>query len=52
MRKGRLTAPGLIDPVVPLDEGPAVWELIKSEPDKVEKHGIKHDLEPKGQKKD
>ena len=41
MRKGRLTAPGLIDPVVPLDEGPAVWGLIKSDPDKVRKFGIK-----------
>jgi threonine dehydrogenase-like Zn-dependent dehydrogenase len=40
MRKGRLTAPGLIDPVVSLDEGPAVFELIRNEPDKVIKYAV------------
>lgn len=41
MRKGRLTAPGLIDPVVTLDEGPAVFQAIKDEPDKVIKYAVK-----------
>lgn len=40
MRKGRLTAPGLIDPVATLDEGPAIFEWIKNEPDKVIKYAI------------
>jgi hypothetical protein len=41
MRKGRLTAPGLIQPVVPLDEGPYVFELIKNEPDQVIKYAVR-----------
>lgn len=41
MRKGRLTAPGLIDPVVPLDEGPEVFRLIEQEPEKVIKYAVR-----------
>jgi threonine dehydrogenase-like Zn-dependent dehydrogenase len=41
MRKGKLTAPGIIDPIVPLDEGPAVFELIKNEPDQVIKYAVR-----------
>ncbi len=41
MRKGRLTAPGLITPVVSLDSGPAVFQLIKDEPDKVIKYAVR-----------
>jgi threonine dehydrogenase-like Zn-dependent dehydrogenase len=41
MRKGRLTAPGLIDPVVPLEEGPEVFRLIEREPGRVIKFGIR-----------
>ena len=41
MRKGRLTAPGLIFPVVPLEEGPEVFRLIEHEPDKVIKFAIR-----------
>jgi threonine dehydrogenase-like Zn-dependent dehydrogenase len=41
MRKGRLTAPGLIDPVVSLDEGPEVYRMIRDEPEKVIKYGIR-----------
>ena len=35
MRKGTLTAPGLVRPVVSLDEGPDVWRLIEHDPDRV-----------------
>jgi len=41
MRKGRLTAPGLIQPVVSLDEGPEVFRLIREEPDRVQKYAIR-----------
>jgi hypothetical protein len=41
MRKGRLTAPGLITPVVPLDDGPEVWRMIREEPDRVIKYAIR-----------
>lgn len=41
MRKGKLTAPGLVHPVVPLDQGPEVWRLIEHEPDKVMKYAIR-----------
>jgi len=40
MRQGKLTAPGLIDPVVSLQEGPEVWRLIEHEPDKVIKYAV------------
>ena len=41
MRKGKLTAPGLIDPVVPLEEGPEVFRLIEAEPDRVIKFAVR-----------
>jgi threonine dehydrogenase-like Zn-dependent dehydrogenase len=41
MRKGRLTAPGLVHPVVSLTEGPQVFELIVKEPDKVIKYAVR-----------
>lgn len=41
MRQGALTAPGLIQPLVTLDEGPAVWDLIVNEPKEVVKFGIR-----------
>ena len=40
MRKGKLTAPGLIDPVVSLDQGPEVFHLIKERPDEVIKYAV------------
>ena len=40
MRQGRLTAPGLIHPVVALEEGPEVFRLIEQDPDKVIKFAI------------
>jgi threonine dehydrogenase-like Zn-dependent dehydrogenase len=41
MRKGKLTAPGLIRPIVSLDEGPALFGLIRDEPDKLIKYGVR-----------
>ena len=41
MRQGALTAPGLIQPLVTLDEGPAVWDLVVNEAEKVVKFGIR-----------
>lgn len=41
MRKGKLTAPGLIQPVVGLDDGPEVFRLIREEPDKVIKYAAR-----------
>jgi threonine dehydrogenase-like Zn-dependent dehydrogenase len=41
MRQGRLTAPGLIQPVVSLEEAPAVFSLIEQEPDKVIKYAVR-----------
>jgi threonine dehydrogenase-like Zn-dependent dehydrogenase len=40
MRKGRLTAPGLIDPVVSLEQGADVFRLIQNEPDQVIKYAV------------
>lgn len=40
MRQERLTAPGLIQPVVPLEDGPDVFRLIEQEPDKVIKYAV------------
>jgi threonine dehydrogenase-like Zn-dependent dehydrogenase len=40
MRQGKLTAPGLIDPVVTIDQGPEVFRLIEDEPDKVTKFAV------------
>ncbi|MDP6775503.1 MAG: zinc-binding alcohol dehydrogenase [Candidatus Latescibacteria bacterium] len=41
MRQGRLTAPGLIDPVVTLDEGPEVFRRIEQDPDQVIKFAVR-----------
>ena len=41
MRKGKLTAPGLIQPVVSIEEGPDVFRQIKEEPNKVIKYAIR-----------
>ena len=41
MRQGKLTAPGLIQPVVSLDEGPEVFRLIRHEPDRVCKYAVR-----------
>jgi threonine dehydrogenase-like Zn-dependent dehydrogenase len=35
MRQGKLTAPGLVDPIVTIEEGPEVFRLIEQEPEKV-----------------
>jgi threonine dehydrogenase-like Zn-dependent dehydrogenase len=41
MRKGKLTAPGLIRPMVSFEEGPKLFDLIRDEPDKVIKYGVR-----------
>jgi threonine dehydrogenase-like Zn-dependent dehydrogenase len=41
MRKGKLTAPGLIQPVVPLEDGPEVFRQIREEPDRVIKYAVR-----------
>ena len=41
MRKGKLTAPGLIRPMVSFGEGPTLFDLIRDEPDKVIKYGVR-----------
>ncbi len=41
MRQGRLTAPGLIQPLVSLDEFHEVWGLIQDRPEEVVKFGIR-----------
>lgn len=41
MRKGRLTAPGLLHPVVSIEEGPEVFHLMEHEPDKVIKFAVR-----------
>jgi hypothetical protein len=41
MRKGKLTAPGLIRPMVSFGEGPTLYDLIRDEPDKVIKYGVR-----------
>ena len=41
MRQGVLTTPGLIQPLVSLDEGPAVWDLVVNNPAEVVKFGIR-----------
>jgi threonine dehydrogenase-like Zn-dependent dehydrogenase len=43
MRKNKLTAPGLIDPVVSLDQGPEVFHLIKEAPGEVIKYAVRFD---------
>ena len=41
MRKGILTAPDLIQPIVGIDEGPEVFRLIEEDPDQVIKFAVK-----------
>jgi threonine dehydrogenase-like Zn-dependent dehydrogenase len=41
MRQGKLTASGLIQPVVPIEEGPRVFGLIREEPDQVIKYAVR-----------
>jgi threonine dehydrogenase-like Zn-dependent dehydrogenase len=41
IRKGRLTAPGLLHPVVSIEEGPQVFRLIENEPDRVIKYAVR-----------
>lgn len=41
MRKGKLTAPGLIKPVVSIDEGPEVFRLMEHEPNEVIKFAVR-----------
>ncbi len=40
-RQGKLTAPGLIQPIVALEDGPKIFHLIKNEPDKVIKYAVR-----------
>ena len=40
MRQGRLTAPGLLDPIVPIYKGPDVWTLIENDPGQVIKFAV------------
>ncbi len=40
MRQGKLTAPGLVDPIVTIEEGPEVFRLIEQEPAKVIKFAV------------
>ena len=41
MRKGKLTAPGLITPVLTLEEGPDLFRRIEEEPDTVIKYAVR-----------
>jgi threonine dehydrogenase-like Zn-dependent dehydrogenase len=41
MRQGRLTAPGLIQPVVSLEEGPEVFRTIARHPEQVVKYAVR-----------
>ena len=41
MRQGALTAPGMIQPLVTLDEGPATWDLVVNQPAEVVKFGVR-----------
>lgn len=41
MRKEKLTAPGLIGPIVPIEQGPEVFRLIREEPDRVRKYAVR-----------
>jgi threonine dehydrogenase-like Zn-dependent dehydrogenase len=40
MHQGKLTAPGLVTPVIHLEEGPEIFNLIRNEPDKVIKYAV------------
>jgi hypothetical protein len=41
MRQGKLNAPGLIDPIVSIDEMQGVFDLIKNDPGQVIKYGVR-----------
>mgnify|MGYP006305815435 CR=1 FL=1 len=41
MRRGKLTAPGLITPVVSPDEATEVFDLIRDHPDQVIKYAVR-----------
>ncbi|MDI7278162.1 MAG: zinc-binding dehydrogenase [Anaerolineae bacterium] len=41
MRQGKLTAPGLVDPIVPIHKGPDVWRLIEEDPGQVIKYAVR-----------
>ena len=41
LRSGKLDAPGLITPIVPIEEGAEVFRLIRDEPDKVIKYAVR-----------
>ena len=41
MRQKKLTAPGLIQPVVPIEDGPRVFGLIRDQPDQVIKYAVR-----------
>ena len=41
MHQGKLTAPGLITPVVSLDEAPSIFELARDDPDQLIKYAVR-----------
>jgi threonine dehydrogenase-like Zn-dependent dehydrogenase len=41
MRQGHLSAPGLVQPIVSLDEGPEVFRMIEQEPKRVIKFAVR-----------
>jgi threonine dehydrogenase-like Zn-dependent dehydrogenase len=41
MRKGKLTAPGLITPIVSLADAPEVFRMMRDEPERVIKYGVR-----------
>ena len=41
MKQGQLTAPGLINPLVSLEEVPEVFRLIEHHPEEVIKFGVR-----------
>lgn len=43
MRKGRLAAPGLVNLVLPFEQGAQVFDLIRQRPDDVAKYAIRFD---------
>lgn len=41
MRQGKLSAPGIIKPVVPIEEGAEVFRMMREEPDRVIKYAVR-----------
>lgn len=41
MWQGRLLAPGVIDPIVSIEEGPDVFDLIRNHPERVVKYAVR-----------